>query len=327
MNRTPGDVHINTPLTNVSVAFVQSADKFIASRVFPNIPVSKQSDLYYTYDRGDMNRDEMEERAPGAETSGSGFGVDNDNYYARVYGFHKDIPDQLRSNADSQFNLDREATIFVTGKALIKREKLWVGSYFKTGVWTHELAGVSAAPTSGQTLHWNDGGSDPIRVVRQAKQAVLQSTGMMPNKLTLGRPVYDILLDHPDIIDRLKAGQTPGRAAAASAADLARLFEVEEVLVMDAVENTAKEGQTPAHTFIGGKHALLSYAPPAPGLMTPSAGYTFSWTGHLGAASDGQRIKQFRMEAKASDRVEVEMAFDMKRVSADLGFFMGSIVA
>ena len=32
-----GDVHVNRPLTNMSVAFMQSAENFVASRVFANI--------------------------------------------------------------------------------------------------------------------------------------------------------------------------------------------------------------------------------------------------------------------------------------------------
>ena len=61
--------------------------------------------------------------------------------------------------------------------------------------------------------------------------------------------------------------------------------------------------------------------------MTPSAGYTFSWVGHMGAGNEGGRIKQFRMEHLAADRVEIEMAWATKVVAADLGFFFGSIVA
>ena len=64
MQPTPSDVHVNAPLTQISIAFLQNASDFIATRVFPNIPVSKQSDRYYTYERGDFNRDEMAERAP-----------------------------------------------------------------------------------------------------------------------------------------------------------------------------------------------------------------------------------------------------------------------
>lgn len=329
MNPTPGDVHVNQPLTNISIAFLQNANNFVASRVFPNIPVSKQSDRYYTYDRGDFNRDEMQERAPSTESSGGGYTLDNTpTYYAPVYAFHKDIPDEVRSNADAVLNPDQEATAFVTHKALIKREKLWVNSYFKNGVWTFDYAGVSSSPSGTNVLQWNDANSTPIENVRAAKRSIGEATGFRPNKLVLGRAVFDALLDHPDIIDRVKYGQAGiGQPAMANAAILASLFEVDEVLVMDAIENTGKEGQSASHSYIGGKKALLTYSTTSPGLMTPTAGYTFSWNGLLGAGAEGNRIRSFRMEQIKSDRVEIEMSFALKLVSADLGFFWNTIVA
>lgn len=328
MNPTPGDVHVNAPLTNISIAFLQNATNFIASRVFPNIPVSKQSDRYYTYDRGDFNRDEMAERAPSTESAGSGYNLDNTpTYYAPVYAIHKDIPDEVRANADAVLNPDQEATAFVTHKALIKREKLFVNSYFKGGIWTNDWDGVASGPTGNQVIQWSDANSTPIENMRAAKRSVLESTGFEPNKLVLGRAVYDALLDHPDIIDRIKYGQTQGGPANAGKETLAKLFEVDEILVMNAIENTSKEGQTAAHGFIGGKRALLTYSTSSPGLMTPTAGYTFSWTGFLGAGAEGNRIRSFRMEQIKSDRVEIEMAFASKLVSADLGFFWDTIIA
>lgn len=328
MNPTPGDVHVNTPLTNISIAFLQNASNFVATRVFPNIPVSKQSDRYYVYDRGDFNRDEMQLRAPATESSGGGYRLDNTpTYFANQWSFHKDIPDQVRANADAALNPDREATAFVTHKALIKREKLFVGSYFKTGVWTTDVTGVASNPSTGQELRWSDSSADPIVSVRAAKRKIAESTGFEPNKLVLGRAVYDALLDHPDIIDRLKYGQTAGGPANTSTNDLAALFKVDEILVMNAVENTAAEGQTASHSFIGGKNAMLVHAASAPGLMTPTAGYTFSWTGLMGAGAEGNRIKSFRMEQLGADRVEIDMCFDMKLVAADLGYFWSGIVA
>lgn len=328
MNPTPGDVHVNAPLTNISIAFLQNATNFIASRVFPNIPVSKQSDRYYTYDRGDFNRDEMAERAPSTESAGSGYNLDNTpTYYAPVYAIHKDIPDEVRANADAVLNPDQEATAFVTHKALIKREKLFVNSYFKGGIWTNDWDGVAASPSGNQVIQWSDANSTPIENMRAAKRSVLESTGFEPNKLVLGRAVYDALLDHPDIIDRIKYGQTQGGPAQAGKETLAKLFEVDEILVMNAIENTSKEGQSAAHSFIGGKRALLTYSTSSPGLMTPTAGYTFSWTGFLGAGAEGNRIRSFRMEQIKSDRVEIEMAFASKLVSADLGFFWDTIIA
>lgn len=328
MQPTAGDLHINTPLTNVSVAFMQSATNFVASRVFPNVTVAKQSDLYYTFDRGDVNRDEMAERADGTESAGGGYNVSNDNYFAKVYAFHKDITDRQRGNADSQFNLDRNATNYVSMKALIKREKLFAARYLTTGVWTYNRAGVASNPVPGTSvLQWSDANSDPIKDIKDARRQMLQNTGFKPNKLTLSTDVYDVLTEHPDIIDRLKYGTMTGAAVKATMADLARLFEIDEVIVSEAIENTAKEGQAAVHQFIVTKAALLSYAPPAADLETPSAGYIFSWTGWMGAASNGQRIKMFRMEPIESDRVEIQMAFDMKVVSADLGYFFSNIIA
>jgi len=327
---SPGSVHVNAPLTNVSIAMLQNAGDFIASRVFPNIPVSKRSDRYYTYDRGEFNRDEMQERAPATESAGATYSIDNTpTYYCPVYAIHHDIDDETRDNADDVLAPDMEATTFVTQKALIKREKLWANKYFKTGVWTLELQGVASSPSTDEVLQWNDANSNPVSDIKAAILAVKKSTGLKPNKLVLGAEVWNVLSDHPDVVDRIKysGGVGPANPAVVSIAAVAQLVGVEEILVMEAIENTAKEGQTPAHVFIGGKHALLAYAAKKTGLMTPSAGYTFSWTGHIGAGMEGNRIRRFRMEAIKSDRVEIEMAFDQKLVAADLGFFFKDIVA
>lgn len=326
---TRGDVHVNTPLTNISVAYLQDARNFVADQVFPNIPVGKQSDLYYIYDRGYFNRDEMKERAPGTESAGGDYNVEADTpYFAKVFSFHHDIPDQRRANADTALAPDREATELVTHKGLIKRERLWVGKYFNTGIWATDRAGWDGSGTAGagQTLAWGDDNSTPIEDIRRGKTSVLESTGFEPNTLVIGQRVYDALIDHPDIVDRVKYGQTAPGPAMVDVQELIALFKISRIFVMKAIVNTAKEGQDNVHSFIGGDKALLCYATPTPGLMTPTAGYTFSWTGYLGAQSQGQRIKRFRMDHLESDRVEIDMAFDQKLISADLGYFWDDIV-
>ncbi len=315
-----GDVHVNAPLTNISIAYLQAASHFVASQVFTNIPVTKQSDRYYTYDRGEFNRDEMKKRAPGTESAGGSYTLDNTpTYFADIYAFHKDVPDSVRANADSVLSPDREATAYVTQKGLIKREKLWASKFFNTGIWT----------TDQSTSNWGTVGTatDPMIDIRTGKRAVLQSTGFEPNTLVLSKAVYDVLADNADVIDRVYAGQTPGKPAMGTLTAMMALFEMERILVLKAVENTAKEGATPVHSFIGGDNALLCYTAPSPGIMTPTAGYTFSWTGFMGAGAEGGRIKRFRMENLESDRVEIQMAFDQKLVSADLGYFFDTPIS
>lgn len=328
MNPTPGDVHVNAPLTNISIAFLQSDTNFIANKVFPNIPVSKQSDRYYTYDRGDFNRDEMQLRAPATPSAGGGYRLDNTpTYFCNRWSFHKDIPDEVRANADVALNPDREAALFITHKALIRREKLFVSNFFTTGKWGTDITGVSGTPSGGQVKKWNDATSTPIVNIRDQKRAIAQSTGFEPNKLVLGRATYDALLNHPEIIDRIKYGQTAGGPAIVNRQTMAALFEVDEILVMNAIENTGVEGQNNSHAFIGGAHALLTYATPTPGLMTPTGGYIFSWTGLMGSGAEGNRVRSFRMDMLDADRVEIDFCFDMKLIAGELGVFFNGVGA
>lgn len=252
--------------------------------------------------------------------------------------FHRDIPDQVRANADDPINLEAEASRFVTLKGLIKREVDWATAFFTPAdpgvIWTFDVDGATTGSgaafdprdaANNQKLFWSDDASTPIEDVRQGKRFVLEETGFTPNKMTLGRETFDTLIDHPDIVGRVDRGQTTGPAMAMRDT-LAALFELDEILVMDSIQNTGAKGQANASAFIGGDNALLTYSPPSPGIMTPSAGYTFSWTGYTGATGNGTRIKRFRQEAIESDRIEIDMAYDQKLVAPDLGYFFGNMV-
>jgi hypothetical protein len=326
MNPTLSQVHVNTPLTNLSVAMIQSPSAFIADQVFPVIPVSKQTDIYYKYPRGYFNKSQMQKRSLSSESQGADYKAETDTYRAEIFALHKDIDDAIRANADSQFKLDSEAALFLTHQGLLAKEILWGSTFFTTSVWGTDITGVAAAPGAGQVLQWNDSASTPIENVRAGKTAVLQSTGFRPNTLVLGQAVYDALVDHPDLIDRVKYGQTSGGPAMVNRNVLAQLFEVDRVLVAEAIQNTANEAQTASHSFILGKKALLCYVPPSPGLMTPASGYTFTWNQYEQAAL-GTSISRFRMEHLRSDRVEINMAYGYELVATELGYFFTSIVA
>ena len=46
---TMQNAHIDRALTNTSVAYMQDASAFIADKVFPIVPVKRQSDVFYIY--------------------------------------------------------------------------------------------------------------------------------------------------------------------------------------------------------------------------------------------------------------------------------------
>ena len=327
------DVHVNQPLTNIAIAFMQGAEDYVAHRVFPGVPVMKQADAYWEYPRGAFLRDQMEKRAPGAESAGADFEVTNGTYYADVWALHRDVADQIKVNTDRPMGAHRDAAVFLTQQAMIRRERAWVADFLKSSVWSFMAVGAAtrsssfdpSAAASDDLMYWNNEASTPIEDIALLQRTSQQRTGFRPKVLTIGRPVYDALRHHPDIVGRVDRGQTTG-VATVTRQNLAALFELDEILVMDAIYNSANEGATDSFAFIGGKHGLLSYRPPSPGLMIPSAGYTFNWSGFIGAGSDGMRIKRFRMTPLSSDRVEIEMAWDQKLIAKDLGVFLNGIV-
>lgn len=328
---TQADLHVNVPLTNVSIAYMQSADSYIADKVFPRVPVQKQSDMYWKYSKSDWRRTDVQRRAPSTETPGVGWKVDTDQYFAHVYGVHKDIDDQLRANADSNFNLDRDSTEFITNQMLLKRDIDWVNSFFKTGVWANERTGVDNAPGAGQFLQWDQAGSDPLSDIARHVIEFRRLSGFAPNTMVIGAHVMEALKQHPDIIDRIKYTQR----GVVTEDLIATLFDVDELYVSYATvatgpETTDARTQDAASTydFIASSTAvLLAYAPPAPSLLVPSAGYTFTWSGYLGGNAQGVRVKRFRMEHIASDRIEAEMTYDQRVVAPDLGLFLENAVA
>lgn len=321
-NPVAGDVHVNTPLTNFSQKYLQNLAAFVALVAMPNAPVTKQSDLYYEFDRDDFYRDEADERADGTETQGSGFNLSTNPYYAKVYGFHKDVTDRQRTNADAPVQLDESATQFVMHKLMIRRERAFAARFFATGIWGTDLTGVTSGATAGQFNRWSGAASDPVQDIRTGARTIQQNTGYRPNRLLLGRESWDTLIENDSILNRISGGADPSRPAIVMRQLLAQLFEVEQIHVFDGVYTTTLEGVSPqVRSFIGGDNALLYYAPSTVSLNEPTAGVQFSWTGYTGATPNGQRIKRFRMEHLASDRIEGEMAFDYKVTGPALGYF------
>lgn len=328
MRPTQSDLHIDVPLTNMSVAYMQEKTNFIANRVFPTIPVQNQTGLFWKYNRADWNRTEVALRAPSTETRGVGYGVTTDTYYVQTYGLHRDIDDQVRANADSNFSLDSEAVDFLAQHFLQKWELDWFAAFMANSVWATERTGVAGTPSTNEFKQFNDAASDPIETFRKyMTEFQLISGGFRPNVCVTSRLVIDVLLDHPDIIDRIKYGQTPGSPAAANINILASLLGIERLEVSDAIKNTADEKATEALAWHAGKSILLAYVPPRPSIRTPSAAYNFVWTGYTGVSTLGTRILRYRMDNIRSDRIEMESSWAYKVIGSDLGLLMKTVIA
>lgn len=310
---TQSDAHIDEVLTQISIAYAQNEADFVAPQVFPTIPVDKQSNKYWTFTKNDWFRDEAEKRADNTPSAGSGYTLSTDSYFCDVWAFHRDLGSQLRANADAVLRLEANAARFVTQRLLLRQEIQWASDFFTTSVWANDVTPAAL---------WSDyANSDPIEDVETGKEAILSVTGLLPNTLVLGYQVFRKLKNHPDFRDRIKYTSSENVTTGL----LARIFEVDRVLVCKSIKATNKKGATGAYSFVHGKHALLMHVAPTPAPETPSAGYCFAWTGIAGGNSIA--MDAFDIRERKTRRVEGEMAWDNKVTGSDLGYFFNGAVA
>lgn len=318
---TLNTVHVNRPLTNISNAYLADQTRYIADQIFPVIPVQKQSDLYFKYTKGDWFRDTAQERAPGTESAGGGYALTTDSYNATVYAVHKDVDPQIRANSDDPLNADRDATLWVTQQLLIRREIQVVQAAIKTSTWTGSTTGGDISVGT----KWDAANSIPLEDIEAQVWAIYATTGRFPNRFFIGTAVWQALKNHAEVLDRIKYTQR-GLVTTDIIASLIAPPGVEDfkIVVAASIYNTAAAGATDSFSYVAAADdALLLYAEPNPGIMTPTAGAIFTWVGYAGSGAFGSRIQNIPMPwlGVGTERVEGELAFTTKVVSVDLGAY------
>lgn len=313
-------VHVDAVLTNISIAYMNDSKDYIATQLFPIVPVDKQSDKYFIFDKASFFRDQARKRGDAQESAGSGYSLSSDTYFCEVWALHKDVGDQVRANTDSPLSADRNATTFVTEALMLRREKEVVDTAFVSTAWATSVS----TPTSA---YWdNYTNSDPLLDIDDAKLVVRKTTGKDANTFVAGVEVFNALKNHPDVRDMVK--YTSSRVVTEEL--LASLIGVQRVLVPKAIlDSQTIEGKTSSLDFaFNAKKALLCHVPAAAGVEIPAAGYIFAWRGLDGSFGNmGLRMKKFRMEHLEADRIEGELAIDVKITGSDLGYFWDSAVA
>lgn len=303
MNPTLGDVHVNRPLTNMMIRY--SNEEYVADKIFPIVPVKKESDKYFTWDKPEWFRNEARATAPGGEAPRTGFGLSTGTYTVEEYKIATELPDRIAANADEPLNLPINKAKFVTDKIMLKKEINVATMIGTSGNWT----GSAAVGTK-----WDAANSTPIDDIETSKITIAKRTGRRANTIVIGEEVMKELVLHSDIIDRIKY---TGRDVPTEAM-LAQLFRVKQVLVMSAIYNSAIEGATEVDAFVSADWCWVGYVAPAPSLDIPSAGYCF----RVG----NRRIRNWREESKEQTVYEASEMTDEVVTSAALGLLMTAAI-
>lgn len=303
------DIHRNRPLENISLAF--KSDRFIASALSPSVPVKHESDTYYVYSQDSLIMPSTL-RANGAVANQGTWNVSTSSYTLNEHALRDIVTDRDRNNADTPIKLDVDTTEYLTEKILMRRELT-----LQQLVQTSTTWGNSTSLTS--TLAWSTNTTNPITQVDSAASLIAQTSGKQPNVIVMSDPVFRTAKENTSTVDRVKYTS----AESLSPAILARLFNVSDVLVGGAIQNTAEEGiATVTMAFIWVDSVFIGYVERAPGLKKLSALYTFQQED----SGNPYMVSKYRDDPRKGDWVEVSTLFSHVAPATGCGYLIEDVI-
>ena len=298
---------VDIPLTNLSIAY--TPENFIADQVFPNVPVQYLSGRYFTYTKADWLRRDVAVRAYGTRAARAGYNLSTSAYQCVEQALATGVPDEIVANALDPVQPLSDATRYVTTQIYLQVESDVSGKVFGTGSWSG-----SSTPA---TLWSNDASNPPVDV-QTAASGIASSIGRLPSIGVLGYPVWNTLLNNAEFLDRVKFGAAPGNPAVVTLQAAGALFQLAKVLVGLQIEDTAAEGVTSTLSFLWGNHMFVGYVAPNPSLLTPSAGYIFTYL--------QRQIANFREEQERQQIVECRQSWVTALTATDAGYLLKSVI-
>lgn len=312
---TINDVLISNPvLTNMLVAYQQADTRFVAGRAAPTVSVDKASGSYAIFTKKYWFVDGLQPRAEADLFARSGYGIESGTYATTQWGLEHFIGDGTRANSQVPMDLEQAAVQWLAQQSLIRKERSFAADFMVSGVWGTTVTGTA------DFVKWSTyASSDPVKDILTGRRTVSSSTGKRPNIAITGEIVEDTLLNHPDIIDRLKHTQAATMGNLQSG--LAGVFGLDAFLVSQASYNSANTGQAAVMSNIVDDDLLLTYAVPGD-MMTATGLKTFVWGPGGGAGT----IDTYRAEERKADVVRIQEQWDQVAVATDLGYFFADAV-
>jgi hypothetical protein len=188
--------------------------------------------------------------------------------------------------------------------------------------------GSNTDDLSGNDL-WSDVDSDPVRAVMEAHDTLPKHA----NKFVTNRAVISALRVHPKILEALQFTSSSGLA---SLEQLARLFEVDEILIGDAFVDTAGDGLAEDKELVWqeasgtGGMALLCYvdpSPPSPLMDQPTIGYLPTMGGGQPTMQTYRWVEPGRGTAGGVTNIKVETHYKPLISAPSMGFLWTSVLS
>jgi hypothetical protein len=301
-------------LTSIAVAYRNK--KFIADQVLPRVPVGKRDFKYTLYTLADaftIPNTRVGRRSLPTEVE---FGGTDTTSSVADYGLDDVIPyDDIEQAQGTQFDPRAQAAENLTDLLALDREK-------RTSDLVMNASNYASAnkDTLSGTTQWSHASSDPVTAIKNALDGMINRA----NVLVLSRAVASALQSHAKIVAAaypLGGNASVGGTVALDA--IARLFELDEILVGEGFYNSAKPGQTATIVRVWPKYAAAIVRNQQ---ANTRQGMTFGMTATWGQRVAGE-LPEPKIGLRGSTRLRVGESLKELLTANDLGFLWIDAVA
>jgi len=294
-------LHVDKLLSQISVRY--ATKDFIASEIFPMIPVKKDSDLYRVYSQNFRIPSTL--RANKGVANQHYFEVSNSSYVLEDHALKDYISDDDIDNYDVA-DLRADTVEELTDVIMRRMEKSTL-DLFTTTNWS---LNVSLAATAAWTIDTTV--SNPIPIVDTGATTILNNSGKMPTYGVISRTGFIGVKNHQSVLDRTKY-----TSAEMNEPIIAGLFNLEKLHVSKAQVDTSNRGATSSQGSMLGDVMFMGWKPARPSPKAPSAGYIFF--------KNVPAVRRWRDEERIADAIEVRKKYNVKVVASLCGYLIKDI--
>ena len=249
-------VPVNAPLTNLAIRY--KVPDMVAERIWPVVPVQKESDVYYKFYKEELV-DYPTLRAPGAEANEMAWDATTEAYKAEEYALRKLVPDRVARNADPPVRPAMTTVEKLKATLMIEQERR-VAAIVQSATFVTNTSAIATAwdAASGQT---------PEKDVDTAKNAVRVAAGKVPNAILMNYLTAQALKRW------LKATAYTTYSEYLDKNELPPVLWGCETIIGVAVRNTANAAKTETLSDIWTDNVTVFYKEASPSLDAMTFGY------------------------------------------------------
>lgn len=188
-------------------------------------------------------------------------------------------------------------------------------------------ASTFASYKTAVTNEWDDyDNATPIDDVEAAVRAIWSTSGLWANALIINRHVFRNLRNCAQIIERINSqgAGSPTKASDITREMLARVFDLEQIIVAGSAKAGNKEGQSfSASKIWSDEYAMVARVARSNDIREPCLGRTFHWAED--GSDVGGTIETYRDETVRSDIVRCRHDVDENLTYTECGHLLENI--